>query len=1136
MLSANIPQAGETGMWSFITGSGVIADATMYNSPINTLGEGINELVWTVNNGTCSAKDTVKIVYENVVANAGADQNVCEPTAALAAVTPSLGVGAWSILNGTGVFASPNSNITSVSSISAGVNTYLWTVSTGNCTASDEVVVNHTPITANAGADFAVCKFFASLNAALQIGESGTWVSLGEAIVLENNNPNSIVEGLNYGNNFFVWETTNGQCTSADTVIITSNAINASVEYVVDQNEVSFSGSAMGTSLKYYWTFGDGKSSSLQNPVYTYSKSGLYDVVFNVKDTITNCQDKVELTVEVGDVLCISDFSYEIDGLTVTFSDLSTGTPMVWNWNFGDGNTSGLQSPVYSYAKPGVYQVSLTSYDPVNNCFDEEVKEIKVGTIPCLANFEAFVVSDIRTVSLLNISEGDINAYFWSFGDNQFSNEYETEHVYSKDGLYTICLTVFNTLSGCQSRVCQDIQIGINEIKAEFNYVVDNTNLTIDFLDASVGNVTNWYWVFGDGSFHIGQNFTKTYQKPGLYNVTLRVLDEFSGKSNFVTKQIQIGEISCNLAADFSYYYDQSTGAVNFSNLSFGNSNSWYWQFDDGTTSYNESPSHVFDEAGYYLVSFAVKDTLKGCQDTKYKFILIGSVECLAKFDYSVDANNLDVSFTNLSEGSSDLYYWSFGDGTYSSEASPVHQYEKSGLYPVFLSVTDDAGLCSDYAEAYIQVGTVNCDAQFEYFINQQDGSVEFKSKVLGDVTSFAWMFGDGSASSEANPIHSYANDGYYYVNLVTFNKSLNCASNFSKTILVGSEGIDCEADFYYQANVNTNEVKFTDNSSGSGLSYIWNFGEGEAVSTEASPTHQYVNAGQYYVCLTVTNDNDISNITCKNVIIGDGCEARMAYSIDGLTVNFGDNSIGNATTWNWSFGDENTSKEQNPVHTYEIAGNYLVDFIISNAKGCENRQVEIISVGNISDTAFVANFSYQEDEFTTKPSGYPVDMFGTGKGDAPKAKWKFGEKQKRGYAENETTLRPTYYYPEPGTYEVCLTIEDPVSGRSATACKNIKVGTSSIDHLVWLNGEISVYPNPASDFVKIQYSSLRNAEIDVVLYNMLGQTIQVWAQGLKSAGTHETELNTSDLKPGVYYLELKSQYGNAGTRVFINR
>ncbi|KAA3663097.1 MAG: PKD domain-containing protein, partial [Calditrichaeota bacterium] len=175
-------------------------------------------------------------------------------------------------------------------------------------------------------------------------------------------------------------------------------------------------------------------------------------------------------------------------------------------------------------------------------------------------------------------------------------------------------------------------------------------------------------------------------------------------------------------------------------------------------------------------------------------------------------------------------------------------------------------------AQTYLTIcpeGGSTCDVTANFTTNANSGcgslTVNFSDISTGPVTSWEWHFGDGTTSTEQNPMHSYTLPGNYTVELTVFSESCSDKEIKSNYITVGEIPV---ADFS-AAPVSGDaplQVNFTDESSGSPTSWFWNFGDGNT-STEQNPTHTYTNSGVYSIALSVTNDCDSDDITKSDYV-----------------------------------------------------------------------------------------------------------------------------------------------------------------------------------------------------------------------------------------------------------------------------
>ena len=229
---------------------------------------------------------------------------------------------------------------------------------------------------------------------------------------------------------------------------------------VVFTNLSTASGSAVINS--YAWTFGDGGTSTSQNPSHTYSAAGTYTVTLTVQDTVLSLSDGetktgyivVAVANDVHANFTFTPASGEAP-LTVNFTDASTddGAAVVnsWSWTFGDGGTSTSQNPSHSYATAGVYSITLTASDTSLGISDVITKGTVTVTSPPDPTVTAnFTTNDARTglvpltVRFSDLSGGPVANWLWDFGDGETSTSANPSHTYRRGGVYTVSLTVDN--------------------------------------------------------------------------------------------------------------------------------------------------------------------------------------------------------------------------------------------------------------------------------------------------------------------------------------------------------------------------------------------------------------------------------------------------------------------------------------------------------------------------------------------------------------------------------------------------------------------------------------------------------------------------------------------------------------------
>jgi parallel beta-helix repeat protein len=124
-----------------------------------------------------------------------------------------------------------------------------------------------------------------------------------------------------------------------------------------------------GTIISWKWDFGDGNTSTLQNPTHRYADDGIYTITLNVTDD-NGATDETSRNITVLNIPPVANFEHsplkQTNPHTIQFIDLShdpDGKITKWKWDFGDGNTSTLQNPTHRYANKGSYTVTLNVTD-----------------------------------------------------------------------------------------------------------------------------------------------------------------------------------------------------------------------------------------------------------------------------------------------------------------------------------------------------------------------------------------------------------------------------------------------------------------------------------------------------------------------------------------------------------------------------------------------------------------------------------------------------------------------------------------------------------------------------------------------------------------------------------------------------
>jgi PKD repeat protein len=312
----------------------------------------------------------------------------------------------------------------------------------------------------------------------------------------------------------------------------------------------------------------------------------------------------------------------------------------------------------------------------------------------------------------------------------------------------------------------------------------------------------------------------------------------------------------------------------------------------------------------------------------------------------------LTVQFTDTSTNTPTSWLWNFGDTSFENYTvrNPQHTFANAGDYTITLTATNSAGSDSYTRTNYISVNSVTPPvAGFSGTptTGVRPLSVRFTDSSTNAPTSWLWNFGDGNTTGNTlqNPAHLYVLPGTYTVILTATNAG--GSNTLTRTNYITVNEIPPVADFSGtpRSGVEPLTVSFTDLSTNSPTSWLWNFGDG-TTSTEQNPTHQYTTDGRYRVILTATNSAGSDTESKNNYITVEQFTADFSYTYEevpifppfwyGYEVDFTGTSNGAPTSWSWNFdGGSGSTTVQNPQDVfYWFGGNFDVTLTVTNSVG----------------------------------------------------------------------------------------------------------------------------------------------------------------------------------------------------------
>lgn len=353
-------------------------------------------------------------------------------------------------------------------------------------------------------------------------------------------------------------------------------------------------------ATSYNWNFGDGFSSTDENPIHTYLADGVYTVTLIATGI---CGSDTNTTIVTIQTPPQAGFSFQQSGecvpVVVEFANQSSSNSTSFAWTFvgGTPSTSNQANPIVTYNNAGTFNVKLIAYSGGGSDTVTLNNFITIGTVP---NAQFLLATDSMTVTFDNQTTGG-NSYHWDFGDGQTSTEVDPIHNYASFGIYTIALISTNACGS--DTIYKEIELATVP-NASFGYSAHSgcAPFSVSFIDQSQNNPTSWFWEFegGDPATSDLQNPTVLYTQPGDYSVSLKVANGDGVDSLVLSGLIQVGGVP---DATFLHEQNENIISLEYQGIDY---DSLRWSFGDGRTDTSLNPSVEYTVSGTYQIVLIV--------------------------------------------------------------------------------------------------------------------------------------------------------------------------------------------------------------------------------------------------------------------------------------------------------------------------------------------------------------------------------------------------------------------------------------------------------------------------------------------------------------------------------------------------
>ncbi len=577
----------------------------------------------------------------------------------------------------------------------------------------------------------------------------------------------------------------------------------------------------------------------------------------------------------------------------------------------------------------------------------------------------------------------------WDFGDGSpiitgdIEDFNEVNHVYNTAGNYNAKL-----VAKWQSGQCtNDSSVSTIVVNVLSNYSPGSANIIVTPGDSvCLGTNFSFYasftdnfniryikWDMGDGNRYISTypGVSHTYSSVGTYTVTATAYS-YCGDSVQATRTVKVKD--SGVPANVSIYASNQTlcPGEDFDLFIYSNMpiDSAVVIFDGNMYALGPNQTSLTLTAPTTYGSHPITvEVLNQCGDwTTYNDVVWVKEPDLSTILTSVytSANNvctgeeITFSISVMPSLTIDTVYIDYGDGTIDTIIEPeqgwlyaTHAYANEGAYTITLRMVNNCHGIELYSYEHIVVRGLSPNAMINVYPSVVCAGELLYINIYGsylplDETQISWDLGDGTVDTGRYVYHTYLNRGTYVVQ--AFVQSCVGTDTFSKTITVlgapvyeisASDTAICEGNTINFAANNLNGITATE--------FLWSFGDGNT-DTGQTVSHTYTTPGFYWVTLVALGDT-CTYTTYRSIFVTENIPptAQFIYNYLGNGIVQFFNMSQNATSFQWDFGDGNTSTDMAPTHTYTSNGTYTITLIVSNPCGFSDTFTQTITITDLS-------------------------------------------------------------------------------------------------------------------------------------------------------------------------------------------
>ncbi len=770
------------------------------------------------------------------------------------------------------------------------------------------------------------------------------------------------------------------------------------------------------TILALWWTFGDGDSSFLQNPIHQYADTGAYRVVLHIR-VGKGCEDSLVRTVYISPIplanfnstdICIEEQMQFYDA-TNAYNDVI----YLWNWDFGDGTSSFIQNPLHLYTYDTAYRVRLRVTNRAG-CFDTITKTVNVNSKPvvdyvfsnaCQTKKNAFYGS-------ATVKKGSLS-YHWDFGDGGTSPSKNPQYVYGDTGNYQAKFTA-TSLYGCKDSIRKTVRVYPNpvtdfSINNPVQCLAQNSFTFINNSTIAIDTILYNYWYASDGGSGFNQDYNRVFANFDSIEIVLISLTD-KNCTDTAIKWVEVLEspVSSPVISDLSVCVNGDSIHLADTFVSQETLTNRTWLHNGVNIGSDSAFKYKFNTVGPTDI-WLIKELSNGCKDTSISNVIIypkpNAYIKIPVDQQCLNGNAFQFSDSSwISDGTALSSKWYLGNGDSSILANFISSYAQADTFDVSLIVLSN----KDCRDTMVRSVIVHPEPVADFSVDTstqclRGNQFQFtnQSVVAGTGMTYQWDFNAELSSVLVDPLHQFGSHGVKSVKLITAS-FFGCKDSITKNVEVYPMPLSRPTVNNLNQCLNDQNYIFTDSSSIAYgfLSRLWVW---DNATTDTSKSlsrqfakdtfyrHQLISSSVYGCADTAWLVHQVYPVPNALFEINDSgqCVNNQNFQFNNLS-NAKD---GIAATY-WDYGDGNLDTLIQGGHFYPQAGIYTVRLIANSSQSCKdthNIQLEVyhkpLALLSVNDSAqcfkdqnfsFIGNSSiptgslirFEWDTFNTPFSG----------------------------------------------------------------------------------------------------------------------------------------------------------------------